>query len=115
MDFVSTSHGRETTVNAVQLDLENGIHPEAFIYLPVEAQPVNEFCEFQAGQWVRLTAYPYAGQTGTIEKISPASALLPSGLRAQAAEVKLGQEKRIIPLANLEVISIESEVSAETK
>lgn len=113
--LLSTNTGRETTINACRMDLRNGIRPEVFIPLPVDAQPVNEFGEYKAGQLVRENAYPHAGQIGMIEKISTASVLLPSGLRAAAAEVKFNQEKRIVPLANLEVISIESEVSAETK
>lgn len=112
--LLSTNHGREVTVNAVQPDMRKGIRPEVFIPLPVEAQPANEFREFKPGDWVRVTAYPYAGQTGQLENITSGTMVLSSGLRAQAAHVKLNQENCTVPLANLEVISIESEVSAET-
>jgi len=66
--LLSTNHGREVTVNAVQSDMRKGIRPEVFIPLPVEAQPANEFREFKPGDWVRVTAYPYAGQIGQLEK-----------------------------------------------
>jgi hypothetical protein len=113
--LLSTNGGREVTASATKPDLRKGVRPEVFIPLPVDAQPAFEYAEYKAGQLVRETAYPHVGEIGLIEKISSSTVLLPSGLRAQAAEVKFNQEKRIVPLANLEVISIESEVSAETK
>lgn len=112
--LLSTSGGREASVNAGKTDWRYGTRPEVFISLPVEAEPMMGYMDYRVGQLVRATTYPHAGEIGRIEKISKTTVLLPSGLRAAAAEVKFNQENRIVPLANLEVISIESEVSAET-
>jgi len=113
--LLSTNEGRETSISAVLMDARKGIRPEIVIALPVEGQTFNDACEYTPGQTVRVNAYPYAGETGIIEKVSTANVLLPSGLRAPAAEVRINQVKKVIPLVNLEVISIESELSAETK
>lgn len=113
--LLSTNEGRETSISAVPMDARKGIRPEIVIALPVEGQSFDEAREYAPGQTVRVNAYPYAGETGIMEKVFTANVLLPSGLRAPAAEVRINQVKKLIPLVNLEVISIESELSAETK
>jgi len=113
--LLSTNLGREASISALPMDQRKGTRPEVVIALPVDGQIFDGICEYKPGQMVHINAYPYAGQTGIIEKVSPANALLPSGLRAPAAEVRIDQVRKVIPLANLEVISIESELSAETQ
>ncbi len=112
--LLSTNEGRDAAINATPMNQRKGVRPEVVIPLPVDGQMFDGFCEYQAGQMVHINAYPFAGQTGIIEKVSLSNTLLPSGLRAPAAEVRIDQVKKVIPLANLEVISIETELSAET-
>jgi hypothetical protein len=48
---------------------------------------------------------PAMGMVGSILSIKPGLTTLPSGLRAQAAEVKLeNNETVIVPLINMEVV-----------
>jgi hypothetical protein len=48
---------------------------------------------------------PNAGMIGTISNLPPGLSLLPSGLRAPAAEVKLDNgDIVVVPLVNLEVV-----------
>lgn len=113
--LLRTNVKREISVNACDSDPFNGIRPEAVIALPVEGEGLREQVEYAVGQQVRVTAYPYFGYAGIIEKILPGSALLPSGLRAPAAQVRFIDESRVIPLADLEIISLEPQVSGETE
>lgn len=113
--LLRTSVNREISINACESDPFRGTRPEAVIALPSDGEPLKEQVDYSAGQHVRVTAYPYCGQTGTIEKLLPGSVTLPSGLRAQAAQVRFIDESRIIPLSNLEIISFETQVSGETE
>lgn len=113
--LLRTNLNREISINACEADRFTGVRPEAVIALPVDGEPLKDQVDYEAGQQVKVTAYPYCGQTGTIEKLLPGSTLLPSGLRAAAAQVKFTEESRIIPLSNLDVISFEPQVSGETE
>lgn len=113
--LLRTNTNREISINACDSDPFTGTHPEAVIALPADGEPLKEQVEYTAGQLVRVTAYPYFGQTGMIEKVLPGNTLLVSGLRAQAAQVRFIDESRIIPLSNLEIISFETQVSTETE
>ena len=60
---------------------------------------------FAVGQQVRTRRSPHAGMIGTISVLPSGLSLLPSGLRAPAAEVKLENgESVLLPLVNLEVV-----------
>ncbi len=105
--LLTTNNKREVTVNAEHFDRYSGNRPEAIIPLPVSSEPEepNDFEMFAVGQQVRMRRAPHAGMIGTIANLPPGLSLLPSGLRAPAAEVKLENGESVLaPLVNLEVV-----------
>lgn len=105
--LLTTNNKREVTVNAEHFDRYNGNRPEVIIPLPVSTDPPepSTFETFAVGQTVRLRRPPSAGAIATISNLPAGLSVLPSGLRAPAAEVKLENgETVIVPLVNLEVV-----------
>jgi hypothetical protein len=105
--LLTTNNKREVTVNAEHFDRYAGNRPEVIIPLPVSTEPAEpkNFETFAVGQPVRLCRPPNAGMIGTISNLRAGLSLLPSGLRAPAADVKLENgETALVPLVNLEVV-----------
>ena len=105
--LLSTNAKREVALNAEAFDRYTGARPEVFIPLPISSEPPipNEVEVFAPGQQVRMRRPPAMGMIGSIVSIKPGLTILPSGLRAQAAEVKLeNNETVIVPLVNMEVV-----------
>ena len=105
--LLTTNDKREVTVNAEHFDRYHGNRPEVIIPLPVSTEPPepNSYEPFNAGQTVRLRRPPGIGMIGTISSLPAGLSVLPSGLRAQVAEVKLEDgETVLVPLVNLEVV-----------
>src|SRR5215208_752945 len=105
--LLTTNNKREVTVNAEHFDRYSGNRPEVIIPLPVSTEPPepNNFETFRTGQTVRLRRPPHAGMIGTLSELPAGLSILPSGLRAAAAEVKLENgEAMLVPLVNLEVV-----------
>ncbi len=105
--LLSTNVKREATVNAETYDRYSGKRPEVIIPLPAssEAPELQDRAEFAPGAQVRLRRPPAMGAIGSIIAVKPGLTLLPSGLRAQAAEIKLENGETVIaPLVNLEVV-----------
>lgn len=105
--LLSTNAKRDVTVNAEVYDRYSGARPEAIIQLPISSDPPSprEVEEFVAGLQVRMRRPPALGMIGTIVAIPPGLTMLPSGLRAPSAEVKLENGETVIaPLVNLEVV-----------
>ena len=105
--LLSTNSKREVTVNAEVYDRYTGARPEIIIPLPTSSDPPmpNEVETFAVGQQVKMRRPPSMGMIGSIVTIKPGLTVLPSGLRAQAAEVKLeNNETVIVPLINMEVV-----------
>ena len=105
--LLTTNNKREATVNAEHFDRYTGSRPEVIIPLPISNEPdePNNYEPFTAGQLVRMRRPPNTGMIGTISNLRPGLSLLPSGLRAPAADVKLENgESVIVPLVNLEVV-----------
>ena len=105
--LLTTNNKREATVNAEHFDRYTGSRPEVIIPLPISNEPEepNQYEPFAVGQQIRMRRPPNAGMIGTISNLPSGLSLLPSGLRASAADVKLENgENVIVPLVNLEVV-----------
>jgi hypothetical protein len=105
--LLTTNNKREATVNADHFDRYTGTRPEVIIPLPVSSEPEepSPYGRFEPGRHVRMRRPPNTGMLGTISEMPAGLSLLPSGLRAPAAEVKLENgEVVLVPLVNLEVV-----------
>jgi len=105
--LLTTNNKREVTVNAEHFDRYGGNRPEVIVPLPVTNEPAepNVYETFAVGLQIRMRRSPYAGMIGVISGLPSGLSLLPSGLRAPAAEVKLENgEGVLVPLVNLEVV-----------
>jgi hypothetical protein len=105
--LLTTNNKREATVNADHFDRYSGTRPEVIIPLPISNEPdePNRYEQFELGRQVRMRRPPNPGMIGTISELPAGLSLLPSGLRAPAAEVKLENgDVLLAPLVNLEVV-----------
>ncbi len=105
--LLTTNNKREATVNAEHFDRYTGNRPEVIIPLPISNEPPepNMYEIFAVGQQVRLRRPPNVGMIGTISSLPSGLSILPSGLRASSADVKLENgESLLVPLVNLEVV-----------
>ena len=105
--LLSTNAKREVTVNAEIFDRYSGARPEVIIPLPISSNPPSprEVETFAPGLQVRMRRPPFMGMIGSIVSVKPGLSVLPSGLRAPAAEVKLENDQMVVaPLVNLEVV-----------
>jgi len=105
--LLSTNAKREVTVNAEAYDRYSGVRPEIIIPLPasLDLSVPNEVETFAPGLQVRMRRPPALGMIGSIIAVKPGLTMLPSGLRAPAAEVKLENGETVVaPLVNLEVV-----------
>lgn len=105
--LLTTNNKREVTVNAEHFDRYTGNRPEVIIPLPISSEPEEplNYARYEPGQVVRLRRPPHAGLIGTLAALPPGLSLLPSGLRAPSAEVKLENgESVLVPLVNLELV-----------
>lgn len=105
--LLSTNAQREVTLNAEHFDRYSGARPDVFIPLPISQEPAEPMNSetFAPGLTVRLRRPPSQGGIGTIVSLPPGQAMMTSGLRAPAAEVKMeAGETVLVPLVNLEVV-----------
>jgi len=104
--LLSTNVKRDVSLNAETSTRQNNARPEVFIPLPVSQEPPEprEAETFAPGQLVRVVSLAKPGRQGTILQLRP-MATLPSGIKANAAEVRLENgEQTLVPLTNLEVV-----------
>jgi hypothetical protein len=105
--LLTTNVRREVSLNAELMDRYAGTRPEIVIPLPGTSSLTapRETDRFAPDQQVRIVRAPFAGSVGTIVGLK-GQVLLPSGLKAQAAEVRLDDDQKVvIPLANLEILA----------
>jgi hypothetical protein len=105
--LLTTNAKRDVALNAEIYDRYTGARPELVIPLPAATQQPtpNDAETFAPGSQVRMRRPPAMGMIGSIVSIKPGLTTLPSGLRAQAAEVKLENNETVIaPLINMEVV-----------
>ncbi|HSB66385.1 MAG TPA: hypothetical protein VLD65_07385 [Anaerolineales bacterium] len=105
--ILTSSPMREVSINAEPWDRIGNTRPEAVIALPEGIQPVvtTDSAAFAVGQTVRVVSPPYKSMLGTLTNLLPGLSILPSGIRAQAAGVRLLNGDTVqVPLANLEII-----------
>jgi hypothetical protein len=105
--ILTASAMREAAVNAESWDRIGNSRPEVVITLPEGSLPEipSEGVSFSVGQTVRVVSPPYKCMFGTLTNLPQSLSVLPSGLRAQLAEVRLLNGDTIqVPMANLEII-----------
>lgn len=98
---------REVSVNAEPWDRIANTRPEVVITLPEGVRPETpaDAASFNIGQTVRAVSRPYSGMVGTLTTLQNGLSVLPGGLRAQTAGVRLTNGDIVqIPLVNLEII-----------
>lgn len=104
--LLSTNAKRDVSLNAETPNRQQNTRPEIFIPLPVSQEPPEprEAETFAPGQIVRVAYLAKPGQLGSIIHLRPGTTL-PSGIKADAAEVRLENGEQILaPLTNLEVL-----------
>jgi hypothetical protein len=105
--LLTTNAKRDVAINAEPFDRYTGTRPEVVIQLPVSQEPPlpRDLETFAPGQVVRLLRNPHQGAVGTIENVRTVPTILPNGLRAICANVRLEtNEPLVVPLVNLEVL-----------
>jgi hypothetical protein len=102
--LLTTSEKRDASLNAA-FNPPMGEKPELILPLPAQGQPSPATTYFAPNQTVRIQGEPYRGKIGIVVQVRPGLTVLPNGLRAPAAEVRLDRDSAVtVPLANLEVI-----------
>lgn len=105
--LLSSNESRETAINAELFDRYADKRPEIIIPLDASGEAINPLSldSFRSGQRIRILRAPHLGKIGTLQTIIAGMTPLPSGLRAQCAQIELeGGEKAVVPLANIEVL-----------
>ena len=104
-NLLVSSEKRDVSINASG-NPALGERSELIIPLGVAGPTMNENAYFAPDQTVRIQGEPYRGKMGVIIQIRPGYTVLPNGLRALAADVRLEEDTSVtVPLANLEVIA----------
>jgi len=105
--LLSSNLKREVTLNAEALDRYSGKRPEVIIPLPVSQEPPlpRDVDTLAPGQVIRIRREPYQGVIATLVHLRNGLSVLPSGLRAPVADVRLESgEQILVPLVNLEIV-----------
>jgi hypothetical protein len=103
--LIVSSEKRDVSINAVY-NPPLGERPELIIPLAANGPTASDSIYFQPDQTVRIQGDPYRGKMGVIVQIRPGLTVLPNGLRAPAADIRLESDHQVtVPLANLEVIA----------
>ena len=106
-NMLTSSSRRELSINAEPWNRITNTRPEVVIALTEGIQPavIADSAAYAVGQTVRVVTPPYKGMFGTLTNLMPGLSILPSGIRAQAAGVRLLNGDTVqVPLSNLEII-----------
>jgi hypothetical protein len=106
-EILNSASRREASVIAEPWNRITNTRPEVVIALPdgVRPETLTESLSFIVGQTVRVVSPPYKSMVGTLTNLQQGLSVLPSGLRAQTAGVRLSNGDIVqVPLANIEVI-----------
>ena len=98
---------REVSVNAEPWSRIADTRPEVVISLPEGVNPAAlvDSAPFAISQTVRVVSPPYKSLVGALTTLQTGKSVLPNGLRAQTAGVRLLNGDIVqVPLANLEII-----------
>ncbi len=104
--LLAASSGREVAINAEVWDRYRNTRPEVVIGMTDRGNPsmASDVAVHSVGQKVRLISPPYMARLGTITRL-PGVVVVPSGVRTQAAEVRLDEKTTVlVPIANLEIL-----------
>jgi hypothetical protein len=105
--ILTSSAMQEVGLNAEPWDRMGNTRPEVVVSVPEGAYPEvpTELAAFAIGQTVRVVSPPYKSVIGKLTNLPQSVSLLPSGLLAKTAEVRLSNDDTVqVPLANLEII-----------
>jgi hypothetical protein len=105
-ELLTRNNGHIVCVNAQGWDRYKGTRPEIVIpKLHLEGKASTDvILSFCPDQTVRVTRAPNAGQIGRLVNLI-GYAVMPSGIRTQAAEVLMENDLvNVVPLANLEIL-----------
>jgi hypothetical protein len=105
--ILTASEMHEAALNAEPWNRTGYTRPEVVIAVPGATLPEtpNDLAAFATGQTVRVISPPYKGWVGTLSFIQQGLTLLPSGLRAQTADIRLANGDSVqVPLADLEIM-----------
>jgi hypothetical protein len=106
-ELFATNVGREANLNAKQADRWSICRPEVIIPLPAvgSADVPEEGVRLVSGRRVRVLRAPYAGMVGTVVSLPEGLHALPNGIRAECAEVELGDAGLVyVPVVNLDIL-----------
>jgi hypothetical protein len=106
-NILTSASKREASIIAEPWNRITNTRPEVVIALPEGVRPetYNDSVQFTVGQIVRVVSPAYKSLVGTLTTLQPGLSVLPSGLRAQTAGVRLLNGDIVqVPLANVEVI-----------
>lgn len=105
--LLTSNAKREVTLNAEPFDRFSGVRPEVIIPLPVSQEPPIpiDVDTLEPGLTVRIRREPHFGAIGKLMQIHRGLTVLPSGLRAETASVKIENgEQILVPLVNMEIV-----------
>ncbi|MBN2146569.1 MAG: hypothetical protein JW726_04235 [Anaerolineales bacterium] len=105
--LLSSSDRRDLTINANQWDRYTGTRPEVILAVPgsSQAELPDDTDLIVAGKHIRIVSPPYQGQLATVIDVPSSLSILPSGVSAAAATVRLEDgETVLVPLVNLDLI-----------
>lgn len=104
---LAANQQRQVTLNATPYSRDTGERPEIVIPFPDAGGHPDPpaVASLETGTPVRVLRAPLQSKVGAVSRLLPGFHRFPNGLRHAAVEIELeGQEKAVVPVANIEVI-----------